>query len=146
MNRIKTLVKILLAFSPLILPATFAILNHVAPPDARKNTCSSVAFLLQEASKCASRPDSWERWSELKKVYSLEEGVGLGDMTSCPRYIDEAVALGISFEALAETGEWLFQGHSHSIEGLWRDDMGQEFCDYAEQAGWIDKYLSIPRG
>lgn len=122
-------------------PVLIAVVVLLWPTDPGRQTCSSVAFLIQESARCAANPMAWGRWSELKKWHGLAEGEGMADAKVCPMHIERALAMGVSYEALEETGRWL--GPETSVRGLWNDVIGQEFCQYAEQAGWIERYEQL---
>jgi hypothetical protein len=110
---------------------------YLLPENPGKRVCNEIEFLVQEASRCAANPLRWDAWSKSKKAYGLSEGEGLADASNCEGYIERATGIGMSYEQLEVTGSWLRDGN---VRGLWDDILEYEFCKYADDVGWTQRF------
>ena len=107
--------------------------------------CGSVEWEFQEAFECLANPLMWKRWSEISQAYGSVPEKSRGEI-GCPiliKKIDKYNLSGIDkalFIYLAETSG------DKSIEYAFKDAEKKNFCDVAQEKGWIDTYLQNRSG
>lgn len=115
-------------------------LIFLLPKDERKMVCGSVEWEFQEAFECLANPLMWKRWSEINQAYGSDPEKSRGEV-GCPIFIHKIDKYNLTgkdkalFIYLAETNG------DTGIKYKFEDAEKKDFCDAAEEKGWIDTYL-----
>lgn len=107
--------------------------------------CGSVEWEFQEAFECLANPLMWKQWSEIGHAYGSAPEKSRGEV-GCPIFIHEIDKYSLMgedkalFIYLAETNE------DKGIKYEFEESKKKDFCDVAEEKGWIDTYLQEKEG
>jgi hypothetical protein len=119
-----------------ILPSLIFLL----PKDERKSACGSVEWEFQESFECLANPNMWKRWSEISQAYGGVPEKSRGEV-GCPIFIQKIEKYNLSSKDKALFIELAETNGDIGIKYKFKEAMKKDFCDAAEENGWVDAYL-----
>lgn len=115
-------------------------LIFVIPHDKREMACGSVEWEFQEAFGCLANPQMWKRWSEISYIYGSSPENSRGEI-GCPIYIQRIEKYNLTSE---DRGLFTHLAHTNKDAGIkqrFKELKKRDFCESADERGWIDIYL-----
>lgn len=112
---------VLLALTfPFILAGVTIVIIEIFPPSAEEIRCSQAEWAVQEAGKCLARPEMWERWAQIDRIYGVKE-------QSCQEMIAELGEFGFSRNEARTAGHWM-DAYESNVQSYWLNVVGMPFC------------------
>ncbi len=106
----------------------------------RKRACGSVEWEFQEAFECLANPMMWKRWSEISYAYGSAPEKSRGEV-GCPIFIQKIDKYNLTSQ---DRSLFIYLAEINGDTGIkykFKDTEKKDFCESAEEKGWIDKYL-----
>ncbi len=115
------------------------------PADQKKIACGSIEWEVQNAAKCLAHQNMWERWDEINQVYSADPEKSVGTI-GCPFFISQIARYGFTERKVEKQILGFFVQNYDEEAGIrhkFKEFTGQDFCDVAEERGWIAIHLKL---
>lgn len=116
------------------------------PTDPIRDACLGIEWELQNAAICLARPEMWDEWSRLGKVYGRDDVNTVGNI-GCPVFISKIE----KYRFMTEDGGVLLNyfveayrnGEEISVRHGFKQETGRDFCEVAEEKGWTAQYIQM---
>mgnify|MGYP000005778217 CR=1 FL=1 len=113
--------------------------------DEKDRACGSIEWEVQNAAQCLAYRNMWERWDEISKVYRGDPENSVGTV-GCPIFISKIARYGFTERKVEKQILGFFvqnYDEAGSIKYKFKEFTGRDFCDVAEERGWIAIHLKL---
>lgn len=139
----------LLIFATIITTGVFIAGNSHAWfwSNDRDRACGSIEWEVQNAVQCLAYQNMWEHWDEINKVYRGDPENSVGT-AGCPIFISKIARYGFTEKKVEKQILGFFvqnYDEAGSIKYKFKEFTGRDFCDVAEERGWIAIHLKLKK-